>query len=513
MSDILRPTGQEDEEEYEGLFKSFQVEETPEPAPEKQRGGIAGILSAIKNRRKAHGKRKAPAKEKPESPSEDGEAPALPTTSPFLTESDMLEEPLDIDSAREALLSNFDEPEPEQAPEPKKKPRKQQAKKGKFTKVQMIVLSILGIFIIAIYAALAVIVLRTRPQQTDVTAISEEGIVVITPSGTEIAWAGSEEESTANPPAVIEEEGEEATEEASIEEEESPTAEPTPTPTPMASPSVATKLDLQVLRDPGNLELRIQRGEEYLRLGAYNDALQDFNYALTLDKKRPEIHLGLGKAYFYLRRWDEAQSSLGTAIAFEEEMEAAHFWLGTVHYYAGEYEKAAEEFDWAAEIAPTNARNELWLALASARLDNLEETRGAVERGLAQDDSLPLAYLAKAELLVMQDNIEEAQGDLIYAKSLDPHNFDVLNALARFYADHVPERITEAEYLVQQAQSWARWDIQKAQALHTLGRIYLAQDRKEDAKTVLGQAAELAMVDGKIGLPELVTDLDRTIAP
>ncbi len=53
----------------------------------------------------------------------------------------------------------------------------------------------------------------------------------------------------------------------------------------------------------------------------------------------------------------------------------------------------------------------------------------------------------------------------------------------------------------------------RARGLHTLGRIYLQLDRKEDARKVLSQAAALTMADDRIGMPELAADLEKTFAP
>ena len=182
-------------------------------------------------------------------------------------------------------------------------------------------------------------------------------------------------------------------------------------------------------------------------------------------------------------------------------------------YYAGRYDEAAREFDWAAELNPDNPRNEAWLALAAAHSGQLQEAEAAAERALALDARFAPAYLGRAQVRIAQGDFEAAQGDLLYARNLAPYDFETLNALARFYADHVPERLVEAERLVQQAQNWTTWDIQRAQALQTLGRIYLIQGRKQEAKQVLARASDLATVDGRIGLPELVEDFDRAIAP
>ncbi len=470
MSDILNPK-RSDEDDFESLFEAFgeeEVEESPKP-PKKKRGNL---LDSIKTRRAS---RKKPSPE-PEAPVQE------PATLPPAEDLPPLSKPQLVDVTRDEFLAGLEAAQAEaQLP-----PEKQRRRSGKFlglSRGQMAILASLVVLVGAVYVALGWAVLSNKPSAPVVTLIPEETPLVST---------------------------EPLTPEATTENVE-PTPQLTPTATPF--PIVATRLDLQVLQAPNDIELRLQRGAEYLRLRAYDAARSDFEYAVALDKNRPEARLGLGQAYFYLRRWEEAESELGMAISFDKALEAAHFWRGTMLYYEGRYEESAAEFDWAAELNPDRPKNEAWLALAAAQGRNLEEALGAAGRAQALDDQLPVVYLAQAQVNILQEDYEAAQGNLLHAQDLAPHDFDVLNALANFYADYVPERVVEAEHLIQQARNWVEWDIQQAQALHTLGRIYLAQGRKEEAASVLTQAADWAMVDGRVGLPGLVKDMDRALAP
>jgi tetratricopeptide (TPR) repeat protein len=476
MSDILNPK-RSDEDDFESLFEAFGegegVEESPPPPKKKRRNPLAFIKARRASRKKPSQEPDAPVQE----PALLSPAEALPP----------LSEPQLVDMTREEFLAGLEAAQAEAQPPPEKHRRRS----GKFlglSRGQTAILAFLVVLVGAVYMALGWAVLRNKPPAPVVTLIPEEVLLVSTPTGA----------------------AEPLTPEATTENVK-PTLQPTPTATPF--PVVATRLDLQVLQAPNDIELRLQRGAEYLRLRAYDAARSDFEYAVVLDKKRPEAHLGLGQAYFYLRRWEEAERELGMAISFDKTLEAAHFCRGTMLYYEGRYEESAAEFDWAAEINPARPKNEAWLALAVTQGRNLEEALDAIGRAQALDDQLPVVYLAQAQVNILQEDYEAAQGNLLYAQDLAPHDFDVLNALANFYADYVPERVVEAEHLIQQARNWAEWDIQQAQALHTLGRIYLAQGRKEDAASVLAQATDLAMVDGRVGLPGLVEDMDRALAP
>lgn len=511
MSLIHRPMGEEDEE-LEDLFES-------EGKPKKPPRGRGFRL---------FGRKKEPAAPSAEPPAEsEEESPPLRAG---------IAPPLDLRQLQEQLLppemaTPPPAPEP-QEPKPKKgrtpkppkepKPKKERAPKppkpkkekppkapkpvrrpGGMSSLQLIILSALLLLVVGMIAMLVSTTVKifTAPVPT----FEPSGPIIInTPMSTPMEWGGSKPIPVGETPA-------------STQAVEVPSATPTLvelTPTPMILPSVSTRFDLQVLSNPTNVDLRLQRGNEYLRLRAYPLALADFEEARTLAPDRAEVYLGLGKSYFYLRRWDEAEKSLGSAISFNAELPESHFWLGRLYFYEGRYDLAIRELDQAAELTPY-AEAEAWLALAYLHQTppNLEEANGAATRAMAQDEKLPMAYLARAWLRVAQQDLDSAQADFLYAQGLAPYDFEVLNALARFYADYRPERLVEAERLAQQAQNWAQSDLQQAIALHTLGRVYLAQGRTEDAKQVLSQAADLSTADGKIALPELAKDVERAFAP
>lgn len=293
-----------------------------------------------------------------------------------------------------------------------------------------------------------------------------------------------------------------------------PTATLTPTPTPTPRPNVATRYDLQILRDPTNVDLLIARGNEYLQLQAYELALADFSYAQTLSPYEATTVLGQGQALFYLRRWQEAESAFKAAIALNYGLPEPHFWLGQFYYYQGKYRNAADEFDTAAEYNPAYVEAESWLAFAMLQLGDTTEAQAAVNRASLYATEQPVYHLAHAEWLIAICDPDEALSELTYVLNDTPHNFAALNALARFDTEVMPERLSEAEQLANQAFQWATWDLERAQALHTLARVYLLQERQEDAVEALNRAAEYAIVDETtVALPDLAADLEHVTNP
>jgi tetratricopeptide (TPR) repeat protein len=286
------------------------------------------------------------------------------------------------------------------------------------------------------------------------------------------------------------------------------TAAPTTTPIPRGP--VATAYDERLRNDPTNIELYLQRGHEFLRVGAFDAALQDFSRALELDDARAEAHEGIGWANYYLFHWGAAGEAFDITIALDEALHGAHFGLGLMHYYRGSYRNASREFDWAAEINPLHAEYEAWLAMAAAQLGDKVEAEGAATRAINLTTESSLVYVARswARRIEAPSDFDGAQGDLLYARNLAPNDFLTLNALAEFYLENRPERLGEAEQLATYALNWAANDVEEAVALHTLGRIYLQQGRKNDALNVLESAVDLASREGEV----LIAGLEESLA-
>ncbi|MEJ5309744.1 MAG: tetratricopeptide repeat protein [Anaerolineae bacterium] len=374
------------------------------------------------------------------------------------------------------------------------KPKPSRAKGKGFTPGQLLILLLLAISIVVAYLVLASMIRETLA--TDRTA---NGGAIATPlPGVEVA--------TGTPSRPI-------------------PFTPTPTPTrsiasiatltPTPLPVVMTRFDQNIAMNPDDIQLRLQRGTEYLSLGAYTAALSDFEYAQTLDERRPETYIGIGWARYYLLDWPEAEDAFLTAISFNEDLPEPYFGIGMIYYLQGRYQEAAKEFDQAAERNPEFVEAEAWLAIAAARSGDSEEAMAAANRAFALTQDNAIVHIARSWAYRIQNppNIDGAQGDLLYAQKLTPYSLELLIALAQFYTDDRPERIAEAEQLGHYAIQWAKNDLERARALQTLGHTYLAQGRKEDAQKVLKEAADLATYEGQVLLGSLVEDLNRALEP
>ncbi len=481
MTDELNRKRHEDD--FESLFESFErgagrvTPDEPAASTSSRAEKMSQTFRPVKARRKAAQERKkssqAPAPEEDETPS-------------------FLDTPLDLDAARQEFLAATEPEVGETRP-------KRQKKRGKnflgLQPRQQLVLGVLGALVVVVYLAMGITLWRVLSGNG---VVPEATLVASVPE----APGGSEGAEALPPPTSTPE---------SSREVGAPTLPP-PTPTPR---TVVTRLDLQVLQYPNDVQLRLERGAEYIeRFHDYEAAVRDYARVLELEPEHPAAYAGLGRAYFYLRRWNEAEEALLTSISFDADQPSPHFWLGELYYYAGRHEEALDQYQWATELAPTDAEYFSWLARAAVKSEELEVAAFAVTEAISLDERLPLAYIARGEMRLLEGDIEEAQGDFLHALNLAPYNFWARLRLADFYAAHVPERLVDAERLVRQAQQdQTLWVMDRARALQVLARVYVEQGRREEARQLLAEASDLAKVDGRPMLPGLDEDMGRLLSP
>ena len=382
------------------------------------------------------------------------------------------------------------------------------SKKDSVSRRRKRILTFLGISVFIIWGLIFALILRMT--DTDATPSTTA------PSNTNPTAAVSVQQDldTAVPPTQSTDE---------IDTESTPVEKPSPAedtdevpvsfPLPPSVPGAPfTRFDREIQENPEFIDLYQLRGQEYIDKGAYEAALADFQYVLSVNNSRAEAHAGTGRVYFHMRRWHEAELAFQSALALNDELSTAYFWLGHIYYYKGEYKAAFHAYDMAAEYDRSNAAAEAWLAITSAQMGDYFETLGAVTRAMSITQDLSVVFVASSweNLLQEPPDIDGAQGDLLYARELEPNSFITLNALAIFYLNYRPERLAEAELLAHYARNWAQNDIEQAMALHTLGRVYLAKGLNADAEKVFIQAMDLSTVDGFVILPDLPDDFNRS---
>jgi tetratricopeptide (TPR) repeat protein len=379
----------------------------------------------------------------------------------------------------------------------------------KLTRSQIAVVLILGILTIAVYGLLMSIIAINSPQISQLAAVA----ATVPPTD-------SADEPPSSPPATVTSDdiavatatvAPAPSASPTLPPASTPTLAPTATPTPpptLVSAAPQTRYDLQVMGDPNNAELRLQRGYAYIELDAHAYAIEDFSTALELDDTLTKAYLGRGEARFYLKEWNTSLEDFDQALAQNPELSDVLVWRGRLLSLLGRHEPAIEALRQAIALEDTSA-NHLMLADALLRSESFEEAKLAYTTVLSTEARSVEAYVGRAMTWAEEDNLNQALADLNSAKGISPHDPVVLNGRAWFHVWYEHRNLDEAEGLAQQAVSKAKQDLERAVYLHTLGWIYYEQERYEEAVNTLREAAALATVEGDVIYSDILEHLEK----
>jgi Tfp pilus assembly protein PilF len=291
-----------------------------------------------------------------------------------------------------------------------------------------------------------------------------------------------------------------------------PTATPTPPPTftplPVSS-APQTQYDAEIAQDPDNPTLRLQRGYAYIEIGAYTDAIEDFDAATRLDDISADPFLGRGVARYYAKEWTAALADFDHALALNPDLADAYAWRGYLLSEWGQFNLGIDALRRA--ITLDDADPAKYIRLGQVLLYNGRPSQAKTEfsTALSLESHSVEAYAGRAMAEAELGDLDAAQTNLSHAMSTGPFHPAALHARAWFHAWYQRDHLYEASQLAQQAVEGATGDLQKARYLDTLGWLYYLQGYRDQASATLEEAVTLATVEGEVVYGEILDHLER----
>jgi len=193
------------------------------------------------------------------------------------------------------------------------------------------------------------------------------------------------------------------------------------------------------------------RANIYNLQGKYESAIQDYNEVIKLEPAFVKAYAGRGAAHESQNEFTQAMEDFDQAIKISPDFGPAYYGRGHINFALGKYSTAASDFETNLKLDPTHAYGALWLHIDKVKsgLDDKKEFK----RNAANLDRLkwpgPIIshYLGQAS----EEEVQQAA-------------MQVPNTLTQ-------NRICEFNYYI--------------------GEYKLMQKQKNEAKTMLHQAAEL----------------------
>ena len=176
-----------------------------------------------------------------------------------------------------------------------------------------------------------------------------------------------------------------------------------------ASTAVTAALKLDTTHQPALLlcdtirQAYYDKGKEHLNAERYTEAVSTFQKALILAEdlgrgsqvseiENKHIYAHLGAAYIRLKAYQEAIDALQNAIALDADLVDAHYHLGYAYVEQGHYDQAIPHLERAIAIAPNLKRAHYNLARAYRESGNLEAATHAVTETLRLDSNYQRAH-------------------------------------------------------------------------------------------------------------------------
>ena len=168
-----------------------------------------------------------------------------------------------------------------------------------------------------------------------------------------------------------------------------------------------------------------QRGEQLLRQGLWEPAIEAFSKALEIDPESARASFHLGLALRAAGRTDEGRAALADAVRRDPASERMRLHLGRALQSDGLWAESVAHFQEILKRNPASARARFGLGLA---LQERDDTRGALaqfRRAIDLDGKLVEARTALGVLLGNSGDLRAALAELRKALELQPEDLDV----------------------------------------------------------------------------------------
>ena len=177
--------------------------------------------------------------------------------------------------------------------------------------------------------------------------------------------------------------------------------------------------------------------------GEYEQAVEDFQVALSEEPTRDDAYRGLANAYQHLGKLGEAEKTFQRAINLRPQYWAGYNWLGNFYFLTGRYAEAEQMFRKVTILAPENYRGYDNVGVAEYMQDSWAEAEQAYKKSLALRETSS-TYSNLGALYFFQGRFEDAARTLEAGVRLSPRDSLVRGNLADAYR-WIPGQTKKAE--------------------------------------------------------------------
>ncbi len=107
-------------------------------------------------------------------------------------------------------------------------------------------------------------------------------------------------------------------------------------------------------KDPRNYKLNVELGNNYFDIGRFEQAIQYYSTAISVNDKNPSVLIDLGVAYYNLQDFDNALKYMRQALDISPEHVQGLYNLGIVYFNKGDKNSALQAWEKLLQVNPAS---------------------------------------------------------------------------------------------------------------------------------------------------------------
>ncbi|MEO6681726.1 MAG: tetratricopeptide repeat protein [Ginsengibacter sp.] len=190
-------------------------------------------------------------------------------------------------------------------------------------------------------------------------------------------------------------------------------------------------------------------GNKSMESGDYISAIQSFTKAIQLSPSTAEYYHNRAVSYHAIEKYQEALIDFNKALSIEKTTESYNA-IGMTFFYLNKFPEAISNFNKALELDKNNALTFYNLGLAYGNLNNYENALKYFNDALKINPKYEIALLGRVIALVKLQKFDEALSDLNSLEKKYPNDLEITSykATCLYETKNFSEAITEYSKLI-----------------------------------------------------------------
>lgn len=194
--------------------------------------------------------------------------------------------------------------------------------------------------------------------------------------------------------------------------------------------------DAVIQKDTKYAEAYHARGQVYMAMHRYREAVDDFTTAESYNHRSVDIHIDRAAALFHVQDFEKANKEYDEILTMEPNNAAAHFGKGLTEENLGMTKEAIAEFEKTLQLQPDYAAAYEEIGTIHFAKNELKDAYEAYSNAVKIAPTVPRFYFNRANTLKQDHQIKRAIADYCKAIQLDSSRPEFFNNRGLLYLEN-----------------------------------------------------------------------------